>query len=133
MTQSNELVIRNVDLIKNDNPVKDLAINIAELEQESKRMVEFLKTKKEELKQKMLELGLKKISFQTGNAITLVTRQNIKVDVVKAQIFLDSTGDIDKYQCLDEKKIKEVFYNPKSNTKYDFIIEDEPTQFVQLK
>ena len=131
MTET-ELVVYNVDLIKTDNKVKEAAITLADMEETYKEMGLEIDRRKETMLESMIAMDLKQIRFQSGYKILVVHKSNIKVDKKKALIFLDSTGQTDLFQKLDETKLKEVFYDKDSNSKYEFIIEGEPSAYLKI-
>jgi hypothetical protein len=129
---SEELVVYNVDLIKTDNKVKEAAITLADMEETYKAMGEEIARRKEAMLESMNALDLKQIRFQSGYKILVVQKSNVKVDKKKALIFLDSIGQTELFQKLDETKLKEVYFDKDSNSKYDFIIEGEPSSYLKI-
>ena len=102
------------------------AIGILDLIEEQKLLDAQILIRRENIKKLMIKSGLKKILFFTGDSITICEKKQIKVNKKKAEEYLDSIGEKEAFMKLDETKIKKVYYNPESNTSYDFILVDPP-------
>lgn len=110
---------------------KNIAIHLLQLDEELERLELEKSNLRRQLLEKMQDSGILAIKTRFGQ-FQIVTKRNIKVNKKKAEIYLDSIGDKEAFMKLDETKVKKTFHNEDSNTSYDFIEVQEPTQYLKF-